>query len=162
MLKAVPLERRVRESKSQVPPKAGMAPCSTGFITGNIDYILKDFKFDIDLTPVRQAFEAREPNLFASYDSENDWAQRVYDSRTCRLVVTISNNEEVLVELVAMLKDPFTKREVRVDLRPFAKGFLLTNAYGQSINMPFDGNDNGATRPYVRLAENRYQVTLDR
>ena len=161
MLKAVSLEGRVQEPKAPIHPKSDVKsdyPILSTF--GNISYHLGDFRHGINLAPIRQAFDAMKSNVFASYDSTNDWAQKLYENRTSMLIVTISNNEQIWVELVATLKDPFTQRETKVDLRHFARGFLLTNAYGRSMRIPFSGNDNGATMLASKLKDHAYQVTL--
>ena len=61
MLQAVPLERRVQEPKTPISPRDGKLTDHTILSTfGNIGYLLRNFRFDINLTPIRHAFDAME------------------------------------------------------------------------------------------------------
>lgn len=159
MLRAVPLEMRVeRPQASAIPQESQISRTSASF--GNIRHIVECFRFDIDLTGIRQAFAAMESNAIAAYDSANDWAQKSYENRACRLLITISTNEIEWIEFCAALTNPFTKEELKIDLREYAKGFLVKNFHGSVTKVPFDGNDNGASLPSSRLTDNSYHVRL--
>lgn len=133
-------------------------------VRNNIDRHLDRFLVEIDLTAIRNVFQTFTGDRFAKYFHSDDTAKTSFQGRNGNYSVDIlmRNDDGIHMDFIPKITDVFTGLAPNIDLKQYAKGILLIDAYGNDRKIVFKSAQNGVTTSNSGLALRNYAVRLYR
>ena len=128
-------------------------------INGIVNHIER-FLVEVDLTPIRTAFEAFTGNRLAKYFHDYDSAKSRFTNGPYGVDIVMQNDDGIYVDFAPTITDTFSKLTPSITLREYAKGVILTDAWGAERKMPFRNAQNRITIADFRLRAQNYALSL--